>query len=150
MQLFSFATFSLIQKNAIFFICIYCFCICPGHCLDHPLGYCLSHCPRLLHFPFYYLPGYLMLSNLTNQVIKLSRCRPLVRMKFGLFRDRPSGLCVFYFHFTYIFYLVAFSNEYTYQIRRYLRVWLLVNFIYMQLQQNLSTMSIIEQIDLGT
>ena len=30
-------------------------------------------------------PGYLMLPNLTNQVIKLSKCRPLVRMTFGPF-----------------------------------------------------------------
>ena len=56
-------------------------------------GYCLVYPPRLsaqaihLGYPQGYPPSqsHLMLPNLTNQVIKLSKCRPLVRMKFGLF-----------------------------------------------------------------
>ena len=36
-------------------------------------------------YPPGYPPGYLMLPNLTNQYIKLSGCRPMVRMKFGHF-----------------------------------------------------------------
>ena len=35
------------------------------------------------------MSGYLMLPNLTNQYIKLSGCRPMVRMKFGHFFKGP-------------------------------------------------------------
>ena len=54
--------------------------------LFHPV-ICSVICPVICPpgYPPSYLPGYLMLPNLTNQVIKLSKCRPLVRMKFGPF-----------------------------------------------------------------
>ena len=57
-----------------------------GYLPGYPPGYPPSYPPG-------YLPGYLMLPNLTNHFIKLSKCQPMVRMKFGHFFVDFFPLC---------------------------------------------------------
>ena len=93
MQLFLFAIFFIriffliiLKRQNFFSIFSFVFCICPDHCQ----GNCSSHCPGLLHLPFYYPPGYLMLPNLTNQVIKLSRFQHSVRIYSNFLMTHPT------------------------------------------------------------
>merc|ERR1712016_383262 len=57
----------------------------------YPPGYPPGYLPS---YPPGYPTSYLMLPNLTNHYIKLSKCRTMVRMKFGHFMEQNCRHCI--------------------------------------------------------